>query len=237
MYEQPPELPVGAVVIRRLGRQNYRPVYAAMQAFTAGREATTVDELWLVEHPPVFTLGQNGKPEHLLAPGDIPVIPVDRGGQVTYHGPGQVVIYLLLDVRRAQLGVRQLVTILEQAVVALLADYGITGYARPEAPGVYVAGAKIAALGLRIRHGSCYHGLSLNVDMDLTPFTRINPCGYPGLAVTQLRDLGVALGWQAAGELLLSQLTRQLGYTTRQYAAGLPVSTSPENGHVRPEPR
>lgn len=234
--EKPLALPAGAVIIRHLGRHDYPPVYAAMQAFTAARDATTVDELWLVEHPPVFTLGQNGKPEHLLAPGDIPVIPVDRGGQVTYHGPGQAVVYLLLDVRRAQLGVRQLVTLLEQSVVALLTDYGIAGYARPEAPGVYVAGAKIAAIGLRIRHGCCYHGLSLNVDMDLAPFTRINPCGYPGLAVTQLHDLGVTLGWQAVGELLLTQLTRQLGYTTRQYAAGLPALTPPENGHVRSEP-
>ena len=200
--------------LRRLGQQPYLPIFAAMQAFTAARTADTPDELWQVEHPPVFTQGLAGKTEHVLAPGAIPVLAVDRGGQVTYHGPGQVVIYCLLDVRRLQLSVRGLVTALEQAVINLLAGYGIHAEARPEAPGVYVGAAKIATLGLRIRQGRCYHGLSLNVDMDLEPFQRINPCGYRGLRVTQLRDLGLSLSTATvAGELLLNH-GWQLGYTS-----------------------
>ena len=208
--------------LRRLGDQAYLPVFDAMRAFTEARTADTPDELWQVEHPPVFTQGLAGKVEHLLAPGAIPVIPVDRGGQVTYHGPGQVVIYCLLDVRRLGLSVRGLVTALEQAVIELLAAHGITAQARPDAPGVYVDGAKIASLGLRIRQGRSYHGLSLNVDMDLEPFTRINPCGYPGLRVTQLRDLGVPLTPAAAAEQLLPILGRQLGYLTFSAVEGLP---------------
>ena len=208
--------------LRRLGDQAYLPVFDAMRAFTEARTADTPDELWQVEHPPVFTQGLAGKVEHLLAPGAIPVIPVDRGGQVTYHGPGQVVIYCLLDVRRLGLSVRGLVTALEQAVIELLAAHGITAQARPDAPGVYVDGAKIASLGLRIRQGRSYHGLSLNVDMDLEPFTRINPCGYPGLRVTQLRDLGVPLTPAAAAEQLLPILGRQLGYLTFSTVEGLP---------------
>ena len=208
--------------LRRLGDQAYLPVFDAMRAFTEARTADTTDELWQVEHPPVFTQGLAGKVEHLLAPGAIPVIPVDRGGQVTYHGPGQVVIYCLLDVRRLGLSVRGLVTALEQAVIELLAAHGITAQARPDAPGVYVDGAKIASLGLRIRQGRSYHGLSLNVDMDLEPFTRINPCGYPGLRVTQLRDLGVPLTPAAAAEQLLPILGRQLGYLTFSAVEGLP---------------
>lgn len=178
--------------VRELGRRDYEPVWRAMQAFTDRRDADTADELWLVEHPPVFTVGLNGKPEHLLSPGNIPVVPVDRGGQVTYHGPGQLVAYTLLDLRRLGLGPRQLVTVLEGAVIALLAEAGIHAEARREAPGVYVDGAKIAALGLRVRRGCCYHGLSLNVGMDLEPFSRINPCGYPGLKVTQVSELAAA---------------------------------------------
>ncbi len=208
--------------LRRLRHQAYLPVFDAMRAFTEARAADTPDELWQVEHPPVFTQGLAGKAEHLLAPGAIPVIAVDRGGQVTYHGPGQVVIYCLLDVRRLGLSVRGLVTALEQAVIELLAGYGITAQARPDAPGVYVDGAKIASLGLRIRQGRSYHGLSLNVDMDLEPFTRINPCGYPGLRVTQLRELGAPLTPAAAAEQLLLTLGRQLGYLTFSTVEGLP---------------
>jgi lipoyl(octanoyl) transferase len=202
------------LLIRRLGRRDYLPVYEAMKAFTTARLASTPDELWLVEHPSVFTQGLTGKPTHLLATGDTPVIPVDRGGQVTYHGPGQLVVYPLIDVRRAQLGVRALVTLLEKAVVELLADYGIKAYSRPEAPGVYVNSAKIASLGLRIRRGCCYHGLSLNVAMDLEPFTRINPCGYPGLRMTQLRDLGIVEQLPQISERLLRILVKRLGYTS-----------------------
>ncbi len=193
-----------------------------MRAFTEARHADTLDELWQVEHPPVFTQGLAGKAEHLLAPGDIPVIRVDRGGQVTYHGPGQVVVYCLLDVRRLGLSVRGLVTALEQAVIELLAAQGVTAQARPDAPGVYVDDAKVASLGLRLRQGRSYHGLSLNVDMDLEPFTRINPCGYPGLRVTQLRDLGVCLTPDAVAEELLPVLGRQFGYLTFSGIEGLP---------------
>ncbi|MDQ5910017.1 MAG: lipoyl(octanoyl) transferase [Pseudomonadota bacterium] len=197
-------------------------MFGAMRAFAETRDADRLDELWQVEHPPVFTQGLAGKAEHLLAPGAIPVIKVDRGGQVTYHGPGQVVIYCLLDVRRLGLSVRGLVTALEQSVIELLATYGIVAQARPDAPGVYVDGAKVAALGLRIRQGYSYHGLSLNVDMDLEPFTRINPCGYPGLRVTQLRDLGIPLTPDAAAEALLPRLGHQFGYQTFSDIDGLP---------------
>lgn len=210
------------LLLRRLGRCEYRPVFDAMRAFTDGRAATTPDELWWVEHPPVFTQGVAGKPEHLLAPGDIPVVRADRGGQVTYHGPGQLVVYCLLDVRRLGLGARALVTILEQAVIELLAAHGIVAQARPDAPGVYLEGAKVASLGLRIRQGRSYHGLSLNVAMDLEPFSRINPCGYPGLRVTQLRDFGVELTLEAAAEALLPRLGHKLGYTCFALRAGLP---------------
>lgn len=210
------------LLLRRLGRCEYRPVFDAMRAFTDGRAATTPDELWWVEHPPVFTQGVAGKPEHLLAPGDIPVVRADRGGQVTYHGPGQLVVYCLLDVRRLGLGARALVTILEQAVIELLAAHGIVAQARPNAPGVYLEGAKVASLGLRIRQGRSYHGLSLNVAMDLEPFSRINPCGYPGLRVTQLRDFGVELTLEAAAEALLPRLGHKLGYTCFALRAGLP---------------
>nr|WP_229804157.1 lipoyl(octanoyl) transferase LipB [Halomonas lutea] len=177
------------VYLHRLGRRPYTPVWHAMRELTDTRNAQTPDQFWLVEHEPVFTQGQAGKPEHLLMPGDIPVVATDRGGQVTYHGPGQVVLYPLLDVRRAGLGVRDLVSALEQSVITLLAEHGVTAHARPDAPGVYVADAKIASLGLRIRRGASFHGVALNVDVDLSPFSRINPCGYAGMAMTRLVDL------------------------------------------------
>jgi lipoyl(octanoyl) transferase len=174
-----------------------------MQAFTDARTPDTADEAWLVEHAPVFTQGLNGRAEHLLATGEIPVVPVDRGGQVTYHGPGQAVTYLLIDLRRRGLGVRHLVSAMEQSVVALLAEHGIAAEARQDAPGVYVNGAKVASLGLRVRRGCSYHGLALNVDMDLAPFARINPCGYAGMPVTDLRRLGLQLSVAEAGDALV----------------------------------
>lgn len=175
--------------MHRLGRRPYEPVWRAMRDLTDQRDASTSDQLWLVEHDPVFTQGRAGKPEHVLMPGDIPVVETDRGGQVTYHGPGQVVAYPLLDVRRAGLGVRELVNRLERAVIALLAELGVEAHARPDAPGVYVGEAKIASLGLRIRRGASFHGVALNVDGDLSPFERINPCGYAGMAMTRVSDL------------------------------------------------
>jgi len=193
-----------------MGLSDYRETWAAMQQFTDRRGAETPDELWLTEHEPVFTQGLNGRPEHLLAPGDIPVVQVDRGGQVTYHGPGQLVVYCLLDILRLGIGVKGLVGRIEQSVIALLDDYDIEAQARAGAPGVYVGEAKIAALGLRIRKGCCYHGLSLNVDLDLEPFDRINPCGYRGLAVTRLKDLGVGDDLQTVGDRLAALLTERL---------------------------
>jgi len=179
------------MLVRHLGQVGYESTWHEMQSFTASRSPDTPDEVWYLQHAPVFTMGRNGKQEHLLDTGDIPVIQVDRGGQVTYHGPGQLVVYPLLDLTRRQLGVQSLVRILEQTVIDLLADYGVTAKRRDKAPGVYVDGCKIAALGLRVRRGCCFHGLSLNADMDLAPFSMINPCGYPGMQVTQLADLGV----------------------------------------------
>jgi lipoyl(octanoyl) transferase len=186
----------------------------AMRSFTARRQATTPDELWLVEHPPVYTLGQAGKPEHLLRENGIPVVRADRGGQITYHGPGQVVAYVLLDLRRRRLTVKRLVCLLEQAVIDLLAAHRVEGGRRSGAPGVYVGGAKVAALGLRVRAGCAYHGVALNVDMDLAPFCDINPCGYEGLAVTQLADLGVRLSAAAAGEELAGRIVDALDGAT-----------------------
>lgn len=177
------------ILIRQLGLRPYEPVSQAMHDFTDTRDETTADEIWLVEHEPVFTQGQAGKAEHVLVPGDIPVIQSDRGGQVTYHGPGQQVMYVLLNLRRRKLGVRELVTVLEQTVVNTLAEWNIEAYPRADAPGVYVNGRKICSLGLRIRKGCSFHGLALNIDMDLTPFLRINPCGYAGLEMTQVKDL------------------------------------------------
>ncbi len=193
-------------VVRSLGQVEYEPTWRAMQAFTAQRVADTPDELWLLEHPPVYTLGQAGKPEHLIAATDIPVVPIDRGGQITYHGPGQVVIYVLVDLRRRGYGIRELVARMERAVIDLLAGQGVTAERLAGAPGVYVDGAKIAALGLRVKQGCTYHGLALNVDMDLAPFAAINPCGYPGLRVTQCRDLGIALSVQQVEEALAQAL-------------------------------
>ena len=218
--------------IRNIGRRDYLDVYTAMQTFTAERNADTPDELWRVEHPPVFTQGLNGKPEHILNPGDIPVVPVDRGGQITYHGPGQIVIYCLLDMRRAGLGVRQLVTLLEQSIIDLLVDYRINGYAKPEAPGVYVHGRKIASLGLRIRRACSYHGISLNVAMDLEPFSRINPCGYPGLEITQLSTLGVTDSLDTIAAALLAKLSAHLGYTNTEIVSGLPNHANQESEHA-----
>jgi len=180
----------GHVIFRQLGNMPYEPVWHAMQDFTQQRNASTPDEIWMVEHFPVFTQGQAGKAEHILAPGDIPVVQVDRGGQVTYHGPGQQVVYFLVDLRRKNLGVRELVTKIERSVVELLAKYDIPSAPRADAPGVYVGEQKICSLGLRIRKGCSFHGLALNVAMDLTPFQRINPCGYAGMQVVQLSELG-----------------------------------------------
>ncbi|MGI0152814.1 lipoyl(octanoyl) transferase LipB [Pseudidiomarina sp. WS423] len=177
------------LLIRQLGRQPYQPVWQAMQDFTDKRDEQTRDELWVLEHEPVFTQGQAGKAEHILAPGDIPVVQVDRGGQVTYHGPGQLVVYFLLDIRRRKVGVRQLVNTIEDTIVALMANYGVVAAAKADAPGVYVQGDKLCSLGLRIRKGCSFHGLALNVDMDLSPFARINPCGYAGMQMVQTKSL------------------------------------------------
>jgi lipoyl(octanoyl) transferase len=177
------------LIVRNLGLVAYQPTLESMRKLTAERGADTPDEIWLLQHPPVFTQGQAGKAEHVLAAGDIPVIQVERGGQVTYHGPGQLVGYLMLDLRRLGLGVRELVTLMEQSLVELLASYGLVAAPKADAPGVYVEGAKIASLGLRVRRGCSFHGLALNVDMDMEPFGRINPCGYSGLRMVQLRDL------------------------------------------------
>jgi len=201
-----------SLVTRELGLAEYQPVLDAMRQLTESRDSDTPDELWLLQHPRVFTQGQAGKAEHVLAPGDIPVIPVDRGGQVTYHGPGQWVVYLMVDLKRRGLGVRALVTIIEESIVRLLADYGIEAAPDPKAPGVYVNGDKIASLGLRVRRACCYHGLSLNVDMDLEPFQRINPCGYEGLQVTSMAKLlpDTDLDMQAIGCQLLAILSEGL---------------------------
>ncbi|PTY38942.1 octanoyltransferase [Saccharospirillum sp. MSK14-1] len=181
------------VLIRDLGRADYEPCWHAMQSFTEQRDQGSQDEIWLVEHDRVFTQGQAGKAEHLLMPGDIPVVQVDRGGQVTYHGPGQLVAYVMLDLKRLGSDVRRLVSALEDSVVEVLAEYGITAAARPDAPGVYVGERKICSLGLRIKRGFSYHGLALNLDMDLEPFGRINPCGYQGMQMTQMADFNVSV--------------------------------------------
>ena len=204
-----------ALEVINLGVQDYQTSWQAMTDFTNQRAPETVDQLWLVEHPPVFTQGQAGKAEHLLFPGDIPVVQTDRGGQVTYHGPGQLVAYPLLDLRRLKIGVRELVTAIEQTIVATLAQYGIDSAAKPDAPGVYVNGDKIASLGLRVRRGCSFHGLALNVAMDLAPFQRINPCGYQGLAMTQMRDLvSNPPDLAQVQEQLVTEFARKLGYET-----------------------
>ncbi|GIX27855.1 MAG: octanoyltransferase [Burkholderiales bacterium] len=199
-----------AFVIRRLGHADYVPTWQAMKAFTLSRREDTPDELWVVEHPPVYTVGLAGRAEHLPRRADIPVVQVDRGGQITYHGPGQIVVYLLLDLRRLKLAVRPLVRRMERAVIQLLARRGVEAHARDDAPGVYVEGAKIAALGLRIRNGCCYHGLAFNVDMDLAPFEAIDPCGYPGLRVTQARNWGLTEPMDALAEELMENLVSAL---------------------------
>ena len=201
------------MIVKRLGLVEYAPALEAMRVFTAARGADTPDEIWLLQHPRVFTQGQAGKAEHLLAPGDIPVIQVERGGQVTYHGPGQLVAYLMLDLRRKKLGVRELVTAMEQALVDVLAGYGIEAAPKADAPGVYVAGDKIASLGLRVRNGCSFHGLALNVDMDMMPFQRINPCGYAGLKMVQMKDLlATPPVFDEVAQRLEQALRQRLGY-------------------------
>lgn len=195
---------------QNLGLTEYQQTWQAMQAYTRGRDENSSDELWVVEHHAVFTQGQAGKPEHILAPGEIPVVQTDRGGQVTYHGPGQLVVYVLLDLHRCGIGIRQLVEALENTVIALLHEHGITGLGRRDAPGVYVEEAKVAALGLRVSRGRTYHGLSLNVDMDLEPFTRINPCGFEHQSVTSLANLGIKADIQTLGNRVATLLPLQL---------------------------
>jgi lipoyl(octanoyl) transferase len=209
-----------SVIVRDLGLRDYASTLQAMRHFTDTRTPDSPDEIWLLQHHPVFTQGQSGKAEHLLFPGDIPVVQADRGGQVTYHGPGQLIAYLLLDVRQLSIGVRDLVTLIEQSLIELLAGYGVPAQAKPEAPGVYVAGAKIASLGLRIRNGRSFHGVALNVDMDLEPFRRINPCGYAGLAMTQLRDLAGPVDITDVAGRLSEQLIQRLGYAEQKTLAG-----------------
>ena len=204
-----------ALQIRHLGLQPYESVWQDMQRFTEQRDKSTNDEIWIVQHPPVFTLGKSGKTEHLLSTGDIPVVQVDRGGQVTYHGPGQLVAYVLLDLNRLKLGVRELVTRLENCVISLLSEYDIKAESKKEAPGVYVDGKKIAALGLRVRRGYCFHGLALNVDMNMEPFSRINPCGYEGLEVTQLADFISDINFDIITHQLLDRLERQIQNTQK----------------------
>lgn len=210
---------MSSLIIRDLGQQDYELIWRQMQEFANSPQTDRADEFWLVEHPPVFTQGQAGKAEHLLMPGNIPVIQTDRGGQVTYHGPGQQILYVLINVKRLNLGIRQLVTAMEQSVIQLLAEYGLSAEARADAPGVYIEQAKICSLGLRIRKGYSYHGLALNLDLDLTPFERINPCGYSGLRVTRLQD------WAAfdRAELkarLVEHLQRLLGYNRATLVSG-----------------
>ncbi len=204
-----------AVIIRDHGQEDYIQTWRAMRDFTDGRGSDTPSEIWLLEHPPAFTQGQAGKAEHVLHPGGIPVVQSDRGGQVTYHGPGQLIAYLLLDLKALNRGIRSLVTAMENAVIHLLADQGIEAVARPDAPGVYVDEKKIAALGLRVRRGYTYHGLALNLDMDLEPFQRINPCGHTGQEVTRLKDLGVDMDRRQAGRELIDGLCRELNLEPR----------------------
>lgn len=195
--------------LQYLGLRPYREVWQAMRDFTEARDKHSEDQLWLVEHPPVYTQGLAGKPEHLLNPGNIEVVQIDRGGQITYHGPGQAVIYLLLDIKRANIGIRKLVTMIEQSVIDLLNEYGVEAVARADAPGVYVSGEKIASLGLKVRKGCTYHGVALNVDMDLSPFLGINPCGLIGMHMTQLKDQGISLDTSAALKALAGHLEQR----------------------------
>lgn len=214
-----PQQPIRAgdsINVRSLGRQDYEPLWRAMQRFTDERSATTRDEIWFTEHPPVFTLGLNADRAHLLAPGDIPVMQIDRGGQVTYHGPGQLMIYPLIDLKRSAVGIRDLVTALEQSVVDLVADFEVQATSRADAPGVYVAGKKLASVGLRIRRGASYHGMALNIDVDLEPFARINTCGYQDLEVTDLRGIGITADRRRIESMLEGHFLRQLGMGDRQ---------------------
>ncbi len=204
-----------SLIIRQLGLRDYLPTWQAMRDFTDQRTADTASEIWVVEHPPVFTQGQAGKAEHLLGPGDIPVVQTDRGGQVTYHGPGQLVVYLLISLREAGVGIRRLVTTMDNAIIALLAARGVAAGARADAPGVYVDGRKVASLGLRVRRGCTYHGLALNVSNELEPFQRINPCGYAGLEVTSTRLLGIEDDQSTLAESLVRLLCDDLGYEAR----------------------
>ena len=211
-----------AFIIRQLSNMNYSKVWHAMQNFTDNRDDKTCDELWLVEHPPVFTQGQAGKAEHLLMPGDIEVVKVDRGGQITYHGPGQQVVYVMINLRRRKLGVRQLVTLIENSIVAALNDYGINAYSKSDAPGVYVNEKKVASLGLKVRKGCSFHGLALNVNMDLSPFSRINPCGYADLEMVQTCDLHGPQDIESAGNALVKHLIDLFDSTNVEYQTGLP---------------
>lgn len=208
------------IVIRDLGRQDYVPLWRAMQQFTDRRDGETADELWFTEHPPVFTMGLNASKEHLLAPGDIPVVQIDRGGQVTFHGIGQLMVYPLIDLSRSGLGVRRLVSALEQSVVDLTAEHGVFAAARKEAPGVYVDGNKLASVGLRIRRGCSFHGMALNVAIDLEPFSRINPCGYADLAMTDLQRLGIDLDLPLASRRLLPHFLKHLGFADAYVVKG-----------------
>nr|WP_269435316.1 lipoyl(octanoyl) transferase LipB [Pseudoalteromonas sp. NZS71_1] len=208
------------MIVRQLGRQRYMPIWQKMQDFTDTRDENTPDEIWLVEHESVFTQGQAGKDEHLLAPGDIEVIKVDRGGQVTYHGPGQQMMYVLFNLRRLKIGVRELVTWLEECIIESLAEYGIEAYAKADAPGVYVNDSKIASLGLRVRRGCSFHGLALNVNMDLSPFLRINPCGYAGMNMVQTRELDGPQNLESAGEGLVKHMIKKLNATQVKHTEG-----------------
>ncbi|WP_354623732.1 lipoyl(octanoyl) transferase LipB [Psychromonas sp. MME2] len=199
--------------VRYLGLQPYQKIWQAMSEFTEQRDKNSIDEIWLVEHPPVFTQGRAGKAEHLLKETNIPIVESDRGGQVTYHGPGQLIAYLLIDIRRKAFNIRTLVSGIEQSIIDLLADYHVLAEAKPDAPGVYVKGKKIASLGLKIRKGCSFHGLALNIDMDLSPFLAINPCGYAGLEMTQCCNEGIMLGVDKLAPLLLDKLTTQLNYS------------------------
>ncbi|WP_394176843.1 lipoyl(octanoyl) transferase LipB [Thalassotalea litorea] len=209
------------LVIRQLNTLDYETVWHAMQDYTDNRDEQSLDELWLVEHPPVFTQGQAGKEEHLLMPGDIPVVKVDRGGQVTYHGPGQQVIYFLIDLKRRKMGVRELVTMIENSIVNMLARFDIDAYARPDAPGVYVDGRKVASLGLRVRKGCTFHGLAININMDLSPFLRINPCGYAGMEMIQTSDIGGPQQVNEAGEALVAEIQQLLATENVSRKTGL----------------
>ncbi|MEO8010015.1 MAG: lipoyl(octanoyl) transferase LipB [Dokdonella sp.] len=227
MSEKPYRSEFLPLTVRRLGLQAYEPLLCAMRAFTDSRDASTEDQLWVLEHDPVFTLGQAGKLEHVLAAGDIPVVKVERGGQVTYHGPGQIVAYPLLDLRRLGIGVRELVNRIEQVMIDTLADWNIVAVRRGGAPGVYVGDAKIGALGLRVRRGCTLHGLALNVGMDLQPFRRINPCGFEGLQVTQVLDLGGPGTLAVVEEALIDRFVQAFGYRAGRALDTLPSATDP----------